>query len=135
MGTVFTSGGQSATPVVIMGGGLTATITGISATLANGGGTVTASITNGLSATFFNAVTVNTTGSQALAANTGRQLGVWIQCDTASVQALVGDALNTAVVPIGNSTAATLLPHFIPGTGAIYVKAATAFVNYSGYWM
>ena len=91
--------------------------------------------TEGLSATFFNAATVNTTGIAALGANSSRKLGVWIQSDTASLNALVGDAISTAVLRVGGSTAATMRPTFIAGQGAIWVKSASGLINVSGYWI
>lgn len=122
MGTVFASG-LSATPVVIMGNS------------SDGGGST--SPTLGLTATFFSSTTVNTTGTQVLAANTSRKVGVWIHNATATVFAKYGDAFATAAVGGGlpPSHTVTSVPTFIPGTGAVYVMALTTPVNISGYWV
>jgi len=104
-------------------------------TNANGEMAMLTRTTLGLAANYFNGVTINTTGTAVLAANASRQLGVWLRCDTASAIALVGDVLGTAVMGIGGGTAALLNQQFIPGTGAIYVKASSGFVNVSGCWI
>lgn len=150
MGTVFTASGQSATPVVIMGGALNATITGSSITsnvLATvtgftasvtsvlGGGTTSVSMTNGLSANFVAILTVNTTGSQFLAANPARLRGVWIQEQTASVFGLIGDNINSATIQVSPAGSTNSPPGlFIPGCGAIYAKASSSFATITGFW-
>lgn len=55
--------------------------------------------------------------------------------NTASLTGLAGDALSTAVVPVGRGTAALLLPIFVPGNGAIYVKASSGVISITGYWI
>lgn len=76
------------------------------------------------SPTFGANASVDTTGAQMVAANPNRKHGVWIRCTHGSVSALVGDATGTAVVTLQASAAAPFT--FIPGTGAIFIKAASA---------
>jgi len=84
------------------------------------------------SPTFFANTGITTGGTEIIAANSNRKLGVWIRCMHASVSALVGDASGTAVHILQASAAGPL--HFIPGTGAIFVKSASATTDVSGYW-
>ena len=67
---------------------------------------------------------INTTGVQVLAANPNRKWGVWLKCTHATNGALVGKDSGSAVVAAVNNVTAPRL--FIPGTGAIFVKAAAS---------
>ena len=92
--------------------------------------------TLGLQATFFSAVTVNTTGTTALAANAARQLGVWITSDTNSIAGRVGSNINDALVRLSPAGATNSpAPFFIPGTGPIYVKTDSGISNFYGYYI
>lgn len=93
---------------------------------------VGSSPTLGLTASFTQAVTVNTTGTAALAANTRRQLGVWVNTETASIICLVGSTIDNAtmrVAPPGATNSPQ--PFFVPGTGPVYVKAGSGIINVS----
>lgn len=92
--------------------------------------------TVGLAATFFGIVTVNTTGAQILAANLSRQQGVWLHSNTGTNVGLFGDTIDTAVVPLSPGAGTNYCqPIYIPGTGALYVKAVVGPVQVVGYWV
>jgi hypothetical protein len=92
--------------------------------------------TLGLTATFFGVVTVNTTGSAVLAANASRKIGVWVQNKTATVFASVSDAIAQEGVSLSPALASnSAFPTFVPGNGAIYVRAATTPCSIIGYWI
>jgi len=74
--------------------------------------------------TFGSSAAVNTTGLQILAADPLRRMGTWIRNTGGTNALLVGDASGTAVYSQAASAAAP--PVFIPGTGAIFVKAAAS---------
>lgn len=92
--------------------------------------------TLGLSATFFGVITVNSTGSEVVATNAHRKLGVWIQNSSSAISLLVGDNINSAVVIATNPGASNSpQPLFIPGTGPVYAKALTNPVSVTGFYI
>lgn len=87
-------------------------------------------------ATFFSSTGINTTGVQVLAANPNRKMGIWLFTgESGGTDAvLFGDASGTALCKIQPQGATNSVPPvFIPGTGALFIKASANTVDVAGY--